>query len=70
MSEFIPPLEVLIENWDCTSSETLVFDAAESISFAVPDYSAHYTITTTFQGSNGIYETTFTFNVGSIDAME
>ena len=66
----ISEIEVLIENWDCTSSETLVFDAAESISFAVPDYSAHYTITTTFQGSNGIYETTFTFNVGSIDAME
>lgn len=65
----ISEIEVLIENWDCTSSETLVFDAAESISFAVPDYSAHYTVTTTFQGSNGVYETTFTFNVGGIDAM-
>lgn len=65
----ISEIEVLIENWDCSSSERLVFDAADSITFELPNYSAHYTVTVTFQGDNGVYETTFSFNVGGVDAM-
>ena len=65
----ISEIEVLIENWDCSSAEMLTFDAADSITFELPNYSAHYTVTATFQGNNGVYETTFSFNVGGVDAM-
>ena len=65
----ISEIEVLIENWDYSSSKTLVFDAAETIRFAAPDYSAHYTVKAVFQGSNGVYETTFTFHIGGTDVM-
>ena len=61
-------VEVLIESWDYRSAYTLILDATEdSIIFEVPDYPAHYTITASFEGSNGVYETSFIFHIGDTD---
>lgn len=62
-------VEVLVESWDYSSSYTVVLDAADSITFDVPDYPAHYTIAASFQGSNGIYDTTFVFHIGDADSI-
>ena len=62
-------VEVLIESWDYSSSYTVALDAADSITFEVPDYPAHYTITASFQGSNGVYDVTFAFNIGDADSI-
>ena len=63
-------VEVLVETWDHSSNYTLTLEAIDgSITFEVPDYPAHYTITASFQGNNGVYETTFTFNVGDADSI-
>ena len=63
-------VEVLIESWDYRSGYTLVLDATEgSITFEVPDYPAHYTITSSFEGTNGVYETSFIFHIGDTDTM-
>ena len=63
-------VEVLIESWDYRSAYTLILDATEdSIIFEVPDYPAHYTITASFEGSNGVYETSFIFHIGDADSM-
>lgn len=62
-------VEVLIEAWDYHSGYTLILDAAEgSITFQVPDYPAHYTITASFEGSNGVYKTSFVFHIGDADS--
>ena len=65
----ISDVEVLIESWDYSSSYTVAMDAADSITFEVADYPAHYTITATFQGSNGIYDVTFVFHIGDTDSI-
>lgn len=66
----ISKAEVLIENWDCSSSDTLTLEPTEdSITFDMPDYPAHYTISASFQGSNGVYDTTFAFNIGDADSI-
>ena len=63
-------VEVLVETWDHSSNYTLTLEAIDGgITFEVPDYPAHYTITASFQGNNGVYETTFTFNVGDADSI-
>lgn len=62
-------VEVLIESWDYSSSYTVALNAADSITFEVPDYPAHYTITASFQGSNGVYDVTFAFNIGDADSI-
>ena len=66
----VSAVEVLVETWDHSSNYTLTLEAIDgSITFEVPDYPAHYTITASFQGNNGVYETTFTFNVGDADSI-
>ena len=66
----VSAIEVLIETWDYSSNYALTLEPIDgSITFEVPDYPAHYTITTSFQGDNGVYETTFTFNVGDADSI-
>ena len=67
----MPPIsavEVLVESWEYASGYTLTFEnVSDSITFDVPEYPAHYTITTSFQGDNGIYHTTFVFHIGTLD---
>jgi len=66
----ISKAEVLIENWDCSYSYTLTLEPTEdSITFGIPDYPAHYTIYASFQGSNGVYDTTFAFNIGDAESI-
>ena len=66
----ISKAEVLIENWDCSYSYTLTLEPTDdSITFDMPDYPAHYTISASFQGSNGVYDTTFAFNIGDADSI-
>ena len=65
----VSEVEVLIENWDYSAGYTLTFDPADTITFKIPDYPAHFTVTGAFQGSNGIYDTTFIFRVGNMDSV-
>lgn len=63
------PAELLIESWDYKTSYTISqTDLGEAFTFEMPDYPAHFTLTATFQGENGVYETTFFFNVGDMDS--
>lgn len=63
-------VEVMVETWDYSSSYMLTLEAIDGrITFEVPDYPAHYTITASFKGNNGVYETTFAFNVGDADSI-
>lgn len=65
----VSEVEVLIESWDRSTGYTVTLAAADSITFEIPDYPAHYTITASFEGSNGVYETTFAFSVGDADSL-
>ena len=65
----VSDVEVIIESWDYSSSYTVAMDAADSITFEVADYPAHYTITASFQGSNGVYDVTFAFSIGDADSI-
>lgn len=66
---FVSDAEVLIESWDYSSSYTITLKAIDSITFEVPDYPAHYKITASFQGSNGVYDVTFAFHIGDTDSI-
>ncbi len=61
-----PKFQLVMSDDVSTPNYTVVLDAADSIAFDVPDYPAHYTITASFQGSNGIYDTTFVFSIGDV----
>ena len=65
----VSEVEVLIENWDYSAGYTLTFDPADTVTFKMPDYPAHFTVTGSFQGSNGVYDTTFIFRVGDMDSI-
>lgn len=61
--------ELLIESWDYKTSYTISqTDLGNAFTFEMPAYPAHFTLTATFQGENGVYETTFFFNVGDMDS--
>lgn len=61
----VAPVEILVESWDYESSYTVSQEEpGSSVAFPLPDYPAHYTVTTAFQGEDGIYETAFAFHVG------
>ena len=63
----VSPAELLIESWDYKTSYTISqTDLGDAFVFEMPDYPAHFTLTATFQGENGVYETTFFFNVGDM----
>ena len=65
----VSPAELLIESWDYKTSYTISqTDLGDAFAFELPDYPAHFTLTATFQGENGFYETTFFFNVGDMDS--
>lgn len=65
----VSPAELLIESWDYKTSYTITqTDLGNAFAFEMPDYPAHFTLTATFQGENGVYETTFFFNVGDMDS--
>ena len=66
----VSSVEVMVETWDYSSSYMLTLEAIDGrITFEVPDYPAHYTITASFEGNNGVYETVFIFNVGDADSI-
>lgn len=63
----VSPAELLIESWDYKTSYTISqTDLGDAFVFEMPDYPAHFTLTAAFQGENGVYETTFFFNVGDM----
>lgn len=63
----VSPAELLIESWDYKTSYTISqTDLGDAFAFDMPDYPAHFTLTATFQRENGVYETTFFFNVGDM----
>ena len=63
----VSPAELLIEFWDYKTSYTISQnDLGNAFTFEMPAYPAHFTLTATFQGENGVYETTFFFNVGDM----
>lgn len=65
----ISPAELLIESWDYKTSYTISqTDLGDTFTFEMPTYPAHFTLTATFQGENGVYETTFFFNVGDMNS--
>ena len=65
----VSPAELLIESWDYKTSYTISQnDLGNAFTFEMPAYPAHFTLTATFQGENGVYETTFFFNVGDMDS--
>lgn len=65
----VSPVELLIESWDYKISYTISqTDLSDGFTFEMPNYPAHFTMTASFQGENGVYETTFLFNVGDLDS--
>lgn len=65
----VSPAELLIESWDYKTSYTITqTDLGNAFAFEMPDFPAHFTLTATFQGENGVYKTTFSFNVGDMDS--
>ena len=65
----VSPAELLIESWDYKTSYTISQnDLGNAFTFEMPAYPAHFTLTATFQGENGVYETTFFFNVGDMNS--
>ncbi|MBQ6688838.1 MAG: M48 family metalloprotease, partial [Bacteroidales bacterium] len=65
----VSPAELLIESWDYKTSYTITqTDLGNAFAFEMPDFPAHFTLTATFQGENGVYETTFFFNVGDMNS--
>ncbi len=63
------PAELQIQSWDYKTSYTVSqTDLSEVFTFEMPDYPAHFTVTASFQGENGIYKTTFVFDVGDMDS--
>ena len=62
----VSPVEIRVESWDYETGYTISqTDSDGSIAFDLPAYPAHYTITASFQGADGIYDTTFVFHVGA-----
>lgn len=60
----ISDVEILAETWEDTSVHTVPLEStSDGITFQVPARPAHYTITASFQGTNGIYEAAFVFHV-------
>lgn len=60
----ISDVEILAETLADTSVHTVPLESAsDGITFQVPARPAHYTITASFQGTNGIYEAAFVFHV-------
>lgn len=65
----LSPAELLIESWDHKNSYTISqTDLGNAFTFKMPTYPAHFTLSATFQGENGVYETTFFFNVGDMNS--
>lgn len=62
----ISEVEITVEAWDYDSSYTVTLtELADGLAFELPDFPAHYTITASFRGSNGIYDATFVFHLGN-----
>ncbi len=65
----VSPAELLIESWDYKTSYTISQnDSNDTFTFEMPAYPAHFTLTASFQGENGVFETTFFFNVGDMNS--
>lgn len=65
----VSPAELLIESWDYKTSYTISqTDLGDAFTFEMPAYPAHFTLTASFQGENGVYGATFFFNVGNLDS--
>ena len=68
-----PPVsnvEITVENWDYSSAYTVTYDpGAEEFAFDIPDWPAHYTVSTSFRAEDTIYNTAFRFHIGNADSI-
>lgn len=66
--ELSKPFTVLVESWDYSDSFTVSQnDLSDGYTMDLPDYPAHYTVSATFQNTDGsAYEAEFRFNIGAL----